>query len=399
MLRNSHGVVLECGSDGRIEAVIFENIGVSHQSVIGLPFTTLVNTESVPKALDFLSNIKAESAQFDWELNFVIAGRSKALYCAGALDGTRILIIAGENRHDLDSMLEDMQRINNEQINHIRTLRKSMTAGQRDRSDSETLEELTKLNNEFANVQRELSKKNSELSHANERKSTLLGMAAHDLRNPLGVITTYAELLELTAGAKLSTKELAILANIRLSSAFMLRLIEDLLMVSRAETGKLALELVPTDFGRLVQDNVTRNSVLAQSRSIDLLCEIAPEIAVVTIDPGKIEQVLNNLISNAVKFSPVGGQVMVSVNQTGPKLTVAVADHGPGIPERDLPKLFLPFSRTSVASRTGEPSTGLGLSICKNIVEGHGGQITVESRCGQGSTFRFTVPSGPEAAA
>lgn len=114
-----------------------------------------------------------------------------------------------------------------------------------------------------------------------------------------------------------------------------------------------------------------------------------PEVA---IDRGKIEQVLNNLIGNAVKFSHPGRAVHVSITAADGIATVAVRDQGQGMPEADLSKLFKPFSKTSVQSTGGEQSTGLGLAIVRNIVEGHGGRIWVESEVGRGSTFSFTLP-------
>mgnify|MGYP003456848650 FL=1 len=112
-------------------------------------------------------------------------------------------------------------------------------------------------------------------------------------------------------------------------------------------------------------------------------------------DATKIEQVLNNLVSNAVKYSHAGTAVRVSVGAVGKEIVVAVRDQGQGIPGAELSKLFQPFSRTSVKSTAGEKSTGLGLAITHKIVEGHGGRIWVDSRQGEGSTFSFSLPLSP----
>jgi signal transduction histidine kinase len=112
----------------------------------------------------------------------------------------------------------------------------------------------------------------------------------------------------------------------------------------------------------------------------------------IPLDAGKIEQVLNNLVTNAVKFSHTGSLVRVRVTCATEAVTIAVDDQGQGIPDADLPKLFKPFGKASVRSTAGEDSTGLGLAIARNIVEGHGGRIGLHSSVGKGSSFFFTLP-------
>ncbi|MEO6235966.1 MAG: ATP-binding protein [Vicinamibacterales bacterium] len=260
--------------------------------------------------------------------------------------------------------------------------------------DRNQLDELSRLNNEFANLQRELAKKNVELTRLNEVKNRIVGVAAHDLRNPLGVILSYARFLESDTADPLSPAHRRFVAIIHRTSEFMLRLVTDLLDVTAIEAGKLTLDRQPTDLGRLTRDNVTLNAVLANRKDITLVLEPHPAIPEASLDRGKIEQVLNNLIGNAVKFSHRGRPVRVSItpDPAGRTVTVAIQDEGQGIPEEDLAKLFKPFGKTSVRATGGEQSTGLGLAIVRNIVEGHGGRITVESKVGEGSRFAFTLP-------
>lgn len=253
-------------------------------------------------------------------------------------------------------------------------------------------EELSRLNNELVNMQRELSKKNRELDELNKLKNEFLGIAAHDLRSPLSVIMGYSNfVLEETEGT-LSEDHVKMLKSILTSSKFMLNLLNDLLDVSAIESGKLNLNLVKTDIIKVIEKNVELNNVIAQKKNIKILFnhpELIPEI---TFDDGKIEQVLNNLISNAVKFSQPGTSVEVSIIVNGPDAIISVTDHGQGIPETELGKLFKPFERTSVRSTAGEKSTGLGLSIVRNLILGHKGEIWVESKVGVGSTFYFSLP-------
>ena len=243
--------------------------------------------------------------------------------------------------------------------------------------------------------QQQLLDRNTELESLNEQKNRLLGMAAHDLRNPLGVILAYSEFLEMDASPVLDESQREFVSSIRSTSQFMLKLINELLEVSTIESGRLELDVAPANIGDIVRHNVSLNRVLAQQKRIGLDFELSEEIPPISLDRGKIEQVLNNLIGNAVKYSHPDTRVGIRVSNDGPHVTISVTDHGQGIPEEDMPKLFKPFGKTSVKATAGEESTGLGLAIVKKIVEGHGGKITVESRVGEGSTFRFSLPFAP----
>jgi len=258
--------------------------------------------------------------------------------------------------------------------------------------DEASFEELSRVNNEFANLQREMAKKNAELAKLNELKNRILGVAAHDLRSPLGVILSYAEFLESDAAQTMDERQREFVTTIKQTSEFMLHMVTDLLDVAAIEGGKLTLDRQPTDLVELTRRNVKLNGVLSARKAIAIELEAPASFPEIAFDRGKIEQVLNNLISNAVKFSHRGRTVHVSITAADGVATVAVRDQGQGIPAADLSKLFKPFSKTSVRSTAGEHSTGLGLAIVRNIVEGHGGRIWVESEVGRGSTFSFTLP-------
>lgn len=296
--------------------------------------------------------------------------------------------------NEFERVYEAMTGINNELTNRVRALEGEQRPSRRS-AEEPLFEEFTRVNNELADAQRELAKKNAALAALNEQKNRLLGMAAHDLRNPLGVIMSYAKFLDRMAGARLDEKERQFVAQIGKSSEFMLRLLEDLLDVSQIESGKLNLALAPVDLAALVANNVALNRVLAGAKQIVIELESPETPTAVLADATKIEQVLNNLISNAVKYSHAGTAVRVSVGADDKEIVVAVRDQGQGIPEAELSKLFQPFSKTSVKSTAGEKSTGLGLAISRKIVEGHGGRIRVDSRVGEGSTFSFSLPLAP----
>jgi signal transduction histidine kinase len=223
-------------------------------------------------------------------------------------------------------------------------------------------------------------------------KNQFLGMAAHDLRHPLGVIVNCSQFLREEAAGSLSQQHLQFLEFIQTSSTAMLSLLNDLLDIAKMDADKLKLNTPPTDLVDLIQRAVSVNQMLADRKGIHIRLLDFESRPPVTLDATKIEQVLNNLISNAVKFSADGTTVSLQVRTGGEHVTVSVSDEGPGIPQAEVATLFQPFSRTSVCATDGEKSTGLGLFIVRKIVEGHQGKIWVESAVGRGSTFCFSLP-------
>lgn len=270
---------------------------------------------------------------------------------------------------------------------------KILAAGELNHVEVDSLRSsMMNLNNEFSNLNRELHKKNAELVKLNDLKNQFLGMAAHDLRNPIGAIQNLSEFLLEEAGGALSREHLQFVNVIHSSSKFMLSLLDQLLDIARIEAGKLELNKKSTDLITLLKSCVDLNKIIADKKKIKIRLHHYEAIPLVEVDSMKIEQVMNNLLSNAVKFSESGTVVDVSVFQSNEHVTVSVKDQGPGIPEKDLDKLFKPFSKTSVRLPSGEKSTGLGLAIVQKIIMGHLGKIWVESKEGEGSTFYFSLP-------
>jgi PAS domain S-box-containing protein len=232
-----------------------------------------------------------------------------------------------------------------------------------------------------------------ELERLNQLKTEFLGMAAHDLRAPIGRILSLARFLFDEVATALTEEQLGFLSDIRNSSQFTLQLIDDFLELSSIESGNFHLDLRRSDPRQLLEHNVGLNAELAQRKYIHVGLQIEGALPELSIDKAKIEQVLNNLISNAVKFSQPGTAVEVSARAQDGNVLISVRDQGPGIPEAERDKLFQSFCRTSVRSIATERSTGLGLAIARKIVEEHGGHIWVESQVGVGSTFLFTLPA------
>ncbi|MEZ4600898.1 MAG: HAMP domain-containing sensor histidine kinase [Syntrophotaleaceae bacterium] len=252
--------------------------------------------------------------------------------------------------------------------------------------------ELVRSNNELHNLTRELHKKTAELERLNELKNHFLGMAAHDLRNPLTAIMGYSEfMLTDTAGA-LKSEHLGFLNDIRYLSQFMLSLINDLLDISALESGKLQPKYEPGYLPDLLFRIVSVNRPFATRKEIELVLESRLPDEISLFDEHRLRQIMNNLISNAIKFSPRQTRVVVFAGREEDKLNLSVSDQGPGIPVEEQARLFHPFPNISVRSTDGEKSTGLGLAITKKIATSMRGQVWVESAAGAGSTFHCQLP-------
>jgi signal transduction histidine kinase len=190
---------------------------------------------------------------------------------------------------------------------------------------------------------------------------------------------------------KISEADMDLMKLIKDSSEYMLELVNNLLDVSKIESGKLIINPREVDIDKLIRKVIQINSRIAEKKNISIQFNSPDTSLKGVIDPAQIEQVLNNLITNAIKFSNANTAIDIEAKRTDGYISIAVKDHGQGIPEKDMDKLFKFFSRTSVQSTAGESSHGLGLAISKKIVDAHGGSITVESKEGVGSTFSFLL--------
>ncbi len=253
-------------------------------------------------------------------------------------------------------------------------------------------EELREDNDKLLVLQRKLAEQNEELQRLNEQKNAFIGMAAHDLRSPLAAIQVYSDFI-LEGGARgFDQQQENYLLRIRKSSEFMLSLVDDLLDIATIESGKLTLDPKPTDLAALVEQNVQLNLGPAGLKRINVVFDRQGAGRLVPVDQLRMEQALNNLISNAIKFSHPDSTVRVGLRFERDEVVISVQDEGQGIPQGEHGKLFDAFTVTSVRGTAGEKSTGLGLAIVKKIVEGHGGRIRVESEVGRGTTFFISLP-------
>jgi len=383
-----------CNMEGLVTEILQDEDHLLPFSMIGNMLFSIVVPGDLDKILNFFLELKKNRNAIGWEINVTTRAGAKTFSFFGGIFDGRIGIAAATTKNGAEQLYNGLTQVNNEQTNIIRALSKENEKlhAQPEEPLIDYYEELSRLNNDLVNIQRELSKKNRELDELNKLKNQFLGIAAHDLRNPLGVIMGYSEYLLEEVEEILSADQNDMLKSILSSSEFMLRLLNDLLDISAIESGNLNLNLCRADLVQVVRKNVELNNVIAHKKNINIHLNETASMPEILFDMGKIEQVLNNLISNSVKFSPPGSNVNVYISKSDSDLTVAVADNGPGIPEAEREKLFKPFQKTSVKSTGGETSTGLGLSIVHKLILGHKGKIWVDSKVGEGSTFYFSLP-------
>ena len=388
------GLVLLCDENGIIDKVVRDDYAISGQDLKGKLVTQLFEKEFTPKVLDFLINVKKRRFVFDFPMTISAGEKSIYLSFTGFFLENNVWMVGTESPSSMLQFINQLQQINNEQANFIRMLAKNNYSEKKNASqtDEHLFDELSRLNNELVNLQREMAKKNAELARLNELKNQFLGMAAHDVRNPLGVIMNCSEFLIDETENTFSEEHKKFLKIIYSSAEFLLKLIEDLLDISKIESGKLNLNLQKADFVEFAERNIQLNNILASKKNISILLNFNQKPIELPFDQQKMEQVFNNLLTNAVKFSYEGNKVMVNIHANKGFILVEVKDEGIGIPSHLTETTFQPFSRASTAGTAGEKSTGLGLTIVKKIIEGHGGSIAVKSEEGKGSVFFFELP-------
>ena len=231
----------------------------------------------------------------------------------------------------------------------------------------------------------------NELTDLNRMKDNLLAVCSHDLRSPLNGILGFADLL--LEKDYLENEDRESLHHIKASGNVLLGLINDILDLSKAKADQAKLKMDPITLSQVVQTSITSLNRMAAEKAQDLLFKDQCEKAVIMGNASGLGRVFNNLVSNAVKFTPENGTVQIIIEPaSNDNVTVKVMDTGIGIPEDKIPYLFDQFTQTSQSGTAGEVGTGLGMSIVKEILEKHGVPITVESKAGEGTCFTLIFP-------
>jgi signal transduction histidine kinase len=250
------------------------------------------------------------------------------------------------------------------------------------------MDQVQMLSEDLHRTNLSLAKARDVAEEASRAREEMLGVVAHDLRNPLNVVMMTTQLFADTAPSGERRDQL--LGVILRAAQRMNRLIEDLLDVVRQESGKMKLDVEEVDVASLLAQTAEMFHTSAMEKGISLRIDDTPPGVAVRGDSERIMQVLSNLVGNALKFVARGGSVVVKCELKGEEAILSVADSGPGIAGEDLDRLFEKFWQRR---RTDTRGVGLGLSIARGIVEAHGGRIWVESKVGNGTTFYFSLPA------
>jgi signal transduction histidine kinase len=245
-----------------------------------------------------------------------------------------------------------------------------------------------------ARLFREIADKSRQLEAASRHKSEFLANMSHELRTPLNAIIGFSEVLAQGMFGTINEKQTEYLRDILESGRHLLSLINDILDLSKIEAGRMELESADFDLPSAIENALILLRERASRRGIRLGSTIDQRLGMIGGDERKVKQVLLNLLSNALKFTPEGGQIDVAARLYDDRAEVSVADTGVGIAQADQDAVFEEFRQVGTADKKAE-GTGLGLALSRKFIELHGGQIWVESEVGRGSTFTFTLPVRP----
>ena len=242
----------------------------------------------------------------------------------------------------------------------------------------------------------QLESENRQVLEATRLKSLFLANMSHELRTPLNAIIGFAELLHTGAVPLASPKHHDFLGHIASSGHHLLQLINDILDLSKVESGKFEFYPEPIDLPALVQGSLDVLHTAIQRKHLTLATDIDPQLTNLVLDPARLKQALFNYLSNAIKFTAEQGRIVVRASPAGPQhFRIEVEDHGSGIAPADLPRLFSEFEQLDIGHNRQHPGTGLGLALTRRLVAAQGGSTGVRSQVGVGSVFDLLLPRQP----
>jgi signal transduction histidine kinase len=283
------------------------------------------------------------------------------------------------NTEEDDSALEELSRQNRDLVQVLGEL-------------EEKREMLERLNTKLEESNRELNEANARLRELSAMKEEFLALTTHDLRSPLTVISGVINFFTSGRLGEMTAEQKNMVAMMERNTQNLIELVNDLLDASKLESGTMRLDAATIELRGLVGELREQMQPLAREKEIALEEDLPEDLPELRADRAKLRRVLVNLVSNALKFTPKGGRVRLGASREGAFVRVSVADTGVGIPREDLHDIFDKYAQARSRATRSEKGTGLGLYITRQLVELHGGKISVQSEVGKGSTFSFTIP-------
>lgn len=390
-------IALLCSREGLITQVLHAGLSLA-EPLVGADFNTILKPGSIDKGRKFLKAIQAKRGVDGWQMDVTGKGGVCRLYFAGIQEGNQFAIVgvptpipvavtcilrellAGRNSGDVAEIA-------------VRALLSERGEQERDL----TYRQLTRLNNELVSAQRDLISKNLELARRMEASALLLRAATHDLRQPVGAILVYSELLIEEALTTMGAESLEFVHAIHASTEFMLRLLDDVADFSSDEAAA-PRRLESASLIEIVRQSLLLSRPLAERKQSNLVLRHKGAAPTVQADAPKLAKVFSSLIEYALQHSQSSAEIEVQVALKHKTALVSVRAEAPGITRDEIQDVFAPFRKSRARIAVGEPSTGLGLAIAKRVVEWHGGQIEMKVGNGMSAAFYVSLPSAPERA-
>lgn len=372
------GLALVCDAQGRIVSAPVQTVEGSAVSGV---LCEAVDTSTAETCRVFLSTIRRGGLTRSTPLRI----GSRDLHCFGSCRNDVLRVVAVIDPASAAPFAEHAAAAagDPEFLELAREIRRA-------HSTYELYEELARLNNDLVTTQRELARTVSDLQRLNAYKDELLGMAAHDLRNPLHVNSSIISFLMDGQTAR-PESDRKLLERLSANSRYMTRLVDSVLDFAAIESGRVRLEREDASVDQVIRSVVEMLQIIAAGKEIQIRYD-ADSPANLSIDPVKVGEAVQNIISNAVQYSPPGSAIDVRVRERASEVVIEIEDRGPGIKASAVPLLFQPFQRLAPAKGSRQKSVGLGLAITKRLIEAHDGTIDVISEIGLGTTFVVKLP-------
>jgi signal transduction histidine kinase len=388
-----------CRPNGTLIEVVYDELGLTASLAPGTDFAAIIAASSVGKASRFLRTSLASHVTLDWEMDVVLPYGVAPLFFSACVTKRRIVMIVTKQALADAAIPKNLTRIAADAPNILAPALKELGVRKASKAKSERSlrNQLSRLNNALAASQRETVHKET-LKKAVPTETQLLEIAAHDLRNPISGILAASQYLIEDAARLLEEHHLTLLRSIESSSGLMLRLIEDMLEIPAIDSGKLRMHFQSTDLTWLVEQSAAINRPLAESKRIRLEVTTDGPVPCLDLDPLKMTQAINGLLTNAIQSSQPGSKIEVQVAARADDAMITVRDEVPGISADDLKSLLDPFRKVRSKRGLKEARTAVTLANVKRIVEGHHGEVRVESDVVKGSTFALRLPLSSRAA-